>query len=88
MSQNILKPIFVLFGILGTIAVMAGSDLFQPLIRFIHDEGITPFESLLCILFTVAGFGACYLLLNTLCTYFVPRIDAADKRTSSGARNN
>lgn len=81
MKTSIVKPLAVLSGILGTIAVMAGTNVLNPVIQFIHHQSITPFESLICIGFTLLGFAGCYLALNTLCTYFVPRIESKDKHT-------
>ena len=74
MKRTIITPISILFGLIGCIAVMAASDLFTPLIQFIHSGTITPLQGAACLVFTVAGFTACYLLLNLLCSYFVPRI--------------
>ncbi len=83
MNTSIIKPLAVLSGILGTIAVMAGTNILNPLIRFIHNDTITPMESLLCILFTILGFAGCYLALTILCTYFVPKIKSNDKHRTS-----
>jgi len=78
MNKTFLTPITILFGILGSMALMAGSTLFDPLIRFIHTGVITPVQAGACLLFTAAGFAACYFLLNMLCGYFVPRITSAE----------
>jgi hypothetical protein len=78
MNKTFLTPITILFGILGSMALMAGSTLFDPLIRFIHTGVITPVQAGSCLLFTAAGFAACYFLLNMLCSYFVPRIASAE----------
>ena len=75
MNRTILTPLFVLSGIAGIIALMAGTNLFDPLIKFIHSEALTPLEAGACLLFTVVGFAASYFLLNTVCSYFVPRLD-------------
>jgi hypothetical protein len=77
MNRTILTPIFILAGILGVLGVMAGTLFFDPVVRFIHTDTINPLGTLACLLFTVMGFGCCYLLLNLLCTYFVPRIHDA-----------
>ena len=84
MNKTIFSPLFVLSGIFGTIAVMAGTDLFNPLIKFIHNEAITPLEAGACLILTIAGFTASYVLLNILCSYFVPRI----KNTPEKNHNN
>ncbi len=74
MNKTILTPLAVLLGIGGIIALMAGTNIFNSLVKFIHSEAISPMEFLVCLFFTVIGFATCYFLLNTLCTYFVPRM--------------
>ncbi len=86
MNRTILTPIFVLSGIAGTIALMAGTDIFNPLIKFIHSETLTPIEAGVYLLFTVAGFAASYFLLNTLCSYFVPRINIIEKNHNNSLK--
>ncbi|MBU1231618.1 MAG: hypothetical protein KKD01_09365 [Proteobacteria bacterium] len=76
MNRTVITPMIVLFGLLGSVALMAGSDVFTPLIQFVHNGVITPLQAAACLLFTVAGFAACYFLLNLLCSYFVPRMSA------------
>lgn len=85
MNRTLITPMFVLFGFLGIVALMARSDFFTPLIQFIHRGTITPLQAGACLVFTVAGFGACYLLLNLLCSYFVPRMNmkSGDRGTLS-----
>lgn len=78
MNKTMLPPILVLFGILGVIGVMAGSSVFDPIIRFIHADSISATDALICLVLTVIGFFACYRLLNVLCTYFVPKIETSD----------
>lgn len=65
---------FVLLGLIGSLVLMARSSVFSPLVRFIHGGAITPLQAGACLVFTVAGFVACYFLLDLLCSYFVPRI--------------
>jgi len=79
MNRTILAPLFVLSGICGTIALMAVTTIFDPLVKFIHNEAITPVEAGACLIFTMAGFGVSYFLLNILCSYFVPRFNTHDK---------
>ncbi len=77
MNQTFIAPTLVLLGLIGSIVLMAGSSVFTPLLRFIHSGAITPLQACACLVFTVAGFVACYSLLNLLCSYFVPRMDTA-----------
>ncbi len=79
MKRTFLAPIAVLFGLVGVVVLMAQSNLFDPIVQFIHNGSITPLQAVICLLFTGAGFAACYYLLNILCSYFVPRMG-----TSSG----
>ena len=79
MNRTILAPLFVLSGICGTIVLMAVTNVFDPLVKFIHNEAITPVEAGACLIFTMAGLGVSYFLLNILCSYFVPRINTLDK---------
>jgi len=83
MNRTIFTPIAVLVGIFGSMGLMAGSNIFDPLIHFIHTGEITPMQAVLCLLFTVGGFAAYLYLLNLICSYFVPRMDS--KAQSSGA---
>ena len=75
MNRTIVTPILILAGVGTTLALMAATNIFKPLMHFIHTGGITPFQAGLCVGFTFLGFGACYVLLNQLCSYFVPRIE-------------
>ena len=79
MKRTAITPISVLLGIIGLLALMAGSDIFNPLVQFIHTGTITPLQGVICIAFTAVGFAACFSLLNLLCGYFVPRISAAER---------
>jgi hypothetical protein len=79
MKQTIISPISVLAGLVGSMALMAGTDLFNPLIKFIHSEPINALEAGICLIFSVLGFAACFFLLNLLCSYFVPRMNASKK---------
>lgn len=65
---------FVLLGLVGSAALMAGTNVFTPVVQFIHSGTITPLQAGVCLVFTMAGFTACYFLLNLLCSYFVPCI--------------
>ena len=97
MQRTFITPVLVLLGIVGLCTLMAttnlfdplihfihtGSNLFDPLIHFIHTGDITPVQAVICLLFTVGGFTAYLYLLNLICSYFVPRIEAETQ--TSGA---
>lgn len=76
MQRTFITPVLVLLGIVGICALMATTNLFDPLIHFIHTGDITPLQAVICLLFTVGGFAAYLYLLNLICSYFVPRIEA------------
>jgi len=75
MTRTVITPLFVLFLLLASLILMACSDIFDPVVGFIHNGTITPLQAGACLVFTVAGFSACYSLLNLLCSYFVPRMN-------------
>ena len=75
MNKTVIAPLLVFLGLIGSIVLMAGSSVFTPLIQFIHNDAITPLQAGLCLVFSLAGFAVCYVLLNLLCSYFVPRMD-------------
>jgi len=79
MNRTVLTPLLVLLGIITSCALMAGTNIFDPLIHFIHTGVITPLQAAVCLVFTVAGFAASFYLLNLICSYFVPRIGAQPK---------
>ena len=83
MQRTFITPVLVLLGIVGTCSLMATTSLFDPLIHFIHTGEITPIQAVVCLLFTVGGFAVYLYLLNLICSYFVPRIEAEVE--SSGA---
>jgi len=81
MNKTILSPLSVLSGICTIIALMAVTNVFDPLVKFVHSEAITPLEAGACLILTMAGFAASYFLLNILCGYFVPRINNTPEKT-------
>ncbi len=74
MKRTFLSPLLVLLGIISIVALMGGTSLFTPLVQFIHNDTITPIQTLGCLVFTAAGFVAAFTLLHLLCAYYVPRI--------------
>ncbi len=82
MQRTFITPVLVLLGIVGLCTLMATTNLFDPLIHFVHSGDITPVQAVMCLLFTVGGFAAYYYLLNLICSYFVPRIDAEAESSS------
>ena len=83
MNRTYKTPLLVLLGIIGICALMAGTNIFDPLVHFIHTGVITPVQAAVCLVFTVAGFAAYYYLLSLLCSYFVPRIGTPYKSSDA-----
>ncbi len=84
MNKTIFTPIAVLFGLIGAMVLMAQTNMFDPLVKFVHSKAITPGGTLACLGFTILGFAVCYYLLNTLCTYFVPRMKSIRDKDHHG----
>ncbi len=76
---SIFALLLVVSGYITVITLMAGTNLFDPLVKFIHQDAISPLEAGTCIVFTGLGFAASYYLLNIVCNYFVPRLGSESK---------
>ena len=85
MQRTFITPVLVLLGIIGICTLMATTNLFDPLIHFIHTGDITPVQAVICLLFTIGGFAAYLYLLHLICSYFVPRIEA-EAQTSGASK--
>ena len=72
MKRSILIPIsfLLVMALLGL--VMARTDLFQPLISFIHSDDISPLQAAGCVVGALAGFYICLKVLIALGGYFLP----------------
>ena len=73
--RTVFVPVLVLFVMVTSVALMAGSSFFTPIVQFIHSGNITPLQAGACLMFSAAGFAIAYFLLNGICGYFVPRIN-------------
>ena len=52
---------------------MALTDLFQPVITFIHTQKITPLQAVSCFLAAALGFYLVFKVLTKLGEYFLPK---------------
>lgn len=68
-------PVSFVVVVLICIYLMARTDLFQPLIRFIHSEGITVPQAIGCLIGGVICFYLCLKILIALGNYFLPDSD-------------
>lgn len=74
MSRTIIGPIVVFLLLSSAIALMSGTDLFNPVMGFIHSSSISTAGAGACLLFTIFGFAAYYFLLKMLYAHFIPRL--------------
>ncbi|WP_163340120.1 hypothetical protein [Desulfopila sp. IMCC35008] len=74
-KRSILTPILVGLAIVALMVIMAVTNVFQPLIQFIHTGEITPIEAIWCFLATVLAFGLTLKFLIMLGGYFLPKAE-------------
>lgn len=74
-KRSVLTPILVGLAIVALMVIMAVTDIFQPLIQFIHTGEITPIEALWCFLATALAFGLTLKFLIMLGGYFLPKAE-------------
>lgn len=79
-KRSILTPILVGMAIVVLMVIMAVTEVFQPLIQFIHTGEISPLQALWCFLATALAFGLVLKLLILLGGYFLPK---AEQRRSA-----
>lgn len=82
-KRSVRTPILVGFAIVGLMVIMAATDMFQPLIQFIHTGEITLMEAFWCFLATALAFGLTAKFLIMLGGYFLPK---AEERRANGDR--
>lgn len=72
MKRSILIPISFITAAIVIGLVMAKTELFQPLIQFIHSDTISLLQAAGCLVAAVAGFYVCLKVLIILGNYFLP----------------
>ena len=73
MKRNIWIPISVGCILIALLPTMAFTDLFQPVIAFIHNRNITLLQAVGCIVGSALGFYIAYKVLVKLGEYFLPK---------------
>lgn len=73
MKKLIWIPVTVGLFLIALLAAMAFTDLFQPVITYIHNQQITPLQTVLCLLAAAVGFYLVYKVLAKLGEYFLPK---------------
>ncbi len=79
-NRQHLTPWLFLAGILMVLAVIAGTDLLNPVIRFIHSDQGGYWQLGLCVLAGILGFRLAYVLLDSICRYYAARFDERIER--------
>ncbi len=74
-KRTAVTPIIVGSALLAVVAVIAVTDVFQPLIEFIHTGEISLVQALWCLVATVVAFGLTLKLLIMLGGYFLPKAE-------------
>ncbi len=72
MNKSHWLPFGVIIFLIALGGLMAFTDLFQPLIQFIHNQDITPLQAVACIFGALVGFYFVFHLLVRLGAYFLP----------------
>jgi hypothetical protein len=72
MNKSSWIPISVSLLFIGLGAIMAFTDLFHPIIVFIHSKNITSLQVGACIFGSVIGFYLVFHFLVRLGSYFLP----------------
>lgn len=72
MKRQIWIPLCVGFCLVGLVVTMALTDLFQPLISFIHSQNITLLQAVGCFFGAIIAFYLVYKVLVKLGEYFLP----------------
>ena len=73
MKKQIWVPVTVALFLIALLSLMAYSDLFQPVITYIHSQQITPLQTVICLLAAAIGFYLVYKVLAKLGEYFLPK---------------
>jgi len=73
MKKQIWIPVSVGVLLIALLLAMALTDLFQPVITYIHSQNITPIQAIICVLAAVLGFYLVFKVLAKLGEYFLPK---------------
>ena len=73
MKKKIWVPVTVGLFLIALLSAMAFTELFQPVITYIHSQQITPLQTVICLLAAAIGFYLVYKVLAKLGEYFLPK---------------
>ncbi len=74
-KKSLLLPVSVGVGLTLLVAVIALTDVFYPLINYIHENSITPLGGVLCIILAVVWIVCVYNILTRLGNNMLPDKD-------------
>jgi prolipoprotein diacylglyceryltransferase len=74
-NKKQLTPWLMLSGILAVLGIIAGTDIMDTVIRFIHTDQGSSYQLAATILVGILGFRLAYVLLDTICSYYSDRFD-------------
>lgn len=74
-KKNHYIPWLMLSGLLALFAVIAGTDIMNPVIRFIHTDQGSGYQLIATIFIGILGLRLAYVLLDLICGYYSDRFD-------------
>jgi len=80
LNKNHLTPWLMLAGISILLGMIAGTDIFAPIMRFVHSDQGNTWQLALCVLVAILGLRLAYVLLNTICRYYSGLFDERIKQ--------
>ncbi len=80
LNKHHLTPWLMLAGISILLGMIAGTDIFAPIMRFVHSDQGNIWQLALCVLVAVLGLRLAYVLLNTICRYYSGLFDERIKQ--------
>ena len=80
LDKQRLTPWMMLAGIVIFLGVIAGTDIFSPVMRFVHSDRGSTWQLALCVLVAVLALRLAYVLLNIICRYYSGLFDERDRQ--------
>ncbi len=74
-ERTVVTPIIIGAALIVLMVVFAFTEIFQPLVQFVHTGEITFVQALWCMLAAGAAFGLTLKLLIMLGGYFLPKAE-------------
>lgn len=68
-------PWLFVTGIASLLIVAARTDLFQPIMQFVHTSQVTNVQVIACIIFSIFGLWLTFFLLNIICKFYANKFE-------------